>query len=994
MALSVVQSAIILSEESLVTAKTAFGPGAAFTVGSGGNRALLFAIYAMDGGSASATSAPTITATFNGASVSILAGTYRYHSGDRVWQVLGYLPAPPSGAGTLSVTASSGQWSMWAIAAELTDAHQTTMPARLSSNTLTSGTSQTASGTTTVNGSMLFGAIGIGKRTGNPSTAISVTDGTSDGDGQTGTTDLKSLVAALAHKAVPTAGAASVAFSWTGSARFGWQTVEVFEQVASGGGQTTTADALTLSLTLGDAALTTARTISAAALALSLTLGDAALTAGRTIAAEALALSLTLGDAVLSTGVTQPLSITELPYDGYVFGTINNATATVTLTGKGTTGQQVQVRGASVGGNTAWQTAVVDAAGNWSVTWAQSLAGMPAQWWTIEARYGTDDLTKITATNQFGCGKKVKITGQSELVYFLSPNSFYSSAYTFPAQLATNLTTLTQEDDTVGGAIVKRKVTSYVAGQVNVGLAALANALHFKMPGWKFEIIDGAVAGTNINQMFDDGNAGRNWQPYADIEALATSGGSELDLDIWCWWNSPADSIKTFGQDWAGQLMGQRWSGAAQVLGTANPESPNYSGSIVSHCLYDVEVASNLKGRGIRSRDRTKIALVEPMPFHDTPTTEMLNYSDGGGRITQLDRPARSYLRDTFLTDARVQSFTVAGGFSAHLVDFNGGIHPRTDDAFGVPQMAMQFLPVILTACGVNVQQGKVTGNASGAGGAHADLIVSLPNDGTLTTVRAIKAMAAPSPEPPHYQPVIGVEIRRAADTDAQRRPVFKTTETTYPANYRGTTAVADSGTGTGAGRTGRLRITPVNAFVSGDGLELLRGQVAGHLLEPRDVTARLVLDMPVEHIPALYDATQPYPFYGVPIQPQPSLQVLTVTPGQTISPEALSLTISLGDARLTAGRTIAAEALSLTMTLGDAALATARTTTAEALVLSIALGDARLVAGRTIASDALALTITLGDASIANAAAPASSARWATPEDSETTGTFGEYRT
>ena len=132
MALSVVQSAIVLSEESLVTAKTAFGPGSAFTVGSGGNRALLFAIYAMDGGSASANTAPTITATFNGAAVSILAGTYRYHSGDRVWQVLGYLPAPPSGAGTLSITASSGQWSMWAIAAELTDAHQTTMPARLS----------------------------------------------------------------------------------------------------------------------------------------------------------------------------------------------------------------------------------------------------------------------------------------------------------------------------------------------------------------------------------------------------------------------------------------------------------------------------------------------------------------------------------------------------------------------------------------------------------------------------------------------------------------------------------------------------------------------------------------------------------------------------------------------------------------------------------------------------------------------------------------------
>lgn len=238
MALTIAQSALALSADG--SSATSFGPGPSITIGSGGNRALFFTFFGtVATASISSTPAPTITATFNGASVTMFG--YRYHGGDRGWLAHGYLPAPPSGAGTLSVTVSSGQLSMLAFVEELTDAHQTTTPVVLSGGTTSASPPATLSGTTTVNNSYLYSAVGGARRSGAPSTAITCTDGTLSQEGITGTTDLQTVAGAIGYKVKATAGADSITFTWTGSFRTVRQSVEVFEEIASGGGITGTA---------------------------------------------------------------------------------------------------------------------------------------------------------------------------------------------------------------------------------------------------------------------------------------------------------------------------------------------------------------------------------------------------------------------------------------------------------------------------------------------------------------------------------------------------------------------------------------------------------------------------------------------------------------------------------------------------------------------------------------------------------------------------------
>ena len=68
--------------------------------------------------------------------------------------------------------------------------------------------------------------------------------------------------------------------------------------------------------------------------------------------------------------------------------------------------------------------------------------------------------------------------------------------------------------------------------------------------------------------------------------------------------------------------------------------------------------------------------------------------------------------------------------------------------------------------------------------------------------------------------------------------------------------------------RKGKVRITPTDVFVSGNSLSYLRGQATAMLLEDRDLTAQLYLNMLIEHVPSLYNGAALYPFEGIPVRP------------------------------------------------------------------------------------------------------------------------------
>lgn len=575
---------------------------------------------------------------------------------------------------------------------------------------------------------------------------------------------------------------------------------------------------------------------------------------------------------VITAGVTQPLSITALPFDGFVFDAQSGSTAYAIIRGKSDSLASVQVRGEGTV-NTPWVTTVADGAGDWTAT--LTLDANAGEWYVPAARLGTNDATRVTSPNTFAGGDVHVFAGQSEVEHILAVAGAYNGN-AYPTLLAQNLTMITQAN--TGSREVRRIATAGV-GTVNVAMVALANLFHRARPGRKLLIIDCAVSGVSRSVLHNDANTTMKWSDLqVTIDDIRGAGG---EVGHWteCWYNADAATIKTFGTSWAPFYMGQRWGGGAFTVGTANPDD---AAGPVDHILWDVESSADAYGRAAFKRSRTKLNLLTPMPFHDTATTEQRNFThDSTGallnnRIKNLDRPARDTL-DAFAADTRVQTFLGGIGPSAHVVDFGGGIHPLPDDPYGTPQFAMLFAPAVLRGAGYTIHEPVIdhAGVLREASGLYADIPVTLPNGGTLTTLRILRAIAAPSVEPPHYQPVAGFEIRRAADTDAGRRPVMKPTETGYPSAYRGTVTIQDTGSGSGSARRGWVRITPTDPFVAGDRLEYLRGEANGHIVEPRDVTARLFLDMLIEHIPALYYPADTYPFCGVPVRPQPPMMTL-----------------------------------------------------------------------------------------------------------------------
>lgn len=648
------------------------------------------------------------------------------------------------------------------------------------------------------------------------------------------------------------------------------------------------------------------------------TAGAYDLIAAGVIDIAAAAAAVTMGDLSLPpSGVSQPLALTPMPFDGYVFDSPDGATAPVTISGQGTTGDTIQARGASAGGNTAWASTVVDVAGNWTVTFDLDAAQW-GNWYTPEARIGTDDLTKISDAATFGCGHVIVIFGQSEPEYILATASAYNQL-PYPALDAQNLTMITQANS---GSITPLRIAATGVNIVNVAMVAISNVLKYMRDGRKLMICDACVSGESRIALANDANPGRDWATqFQAMINLIRSGGSDVGAFVECYYNADAATIDEFLAEWAPFYFGQRSGGGAFTLGTPNPDSTRNPSANIDHCLWDITAASDQRGRGIFARDRTKLHIMTPMPFHDTLTTEQRNFNhDSTGalinnRIQQLDRPARDAVI-AFAADSRVLTFLGSVGPSAHVVDFGGGIHPLTDSEWGTPQFAMTFLPSILRATGMTVGEPRYIGYEVAPDGSYVDRIYDLPNGGNLTTLRLLEGLAAPSVEPPHYQEVGGYEIRRAADADSARRPVMKLSETGYPANYRGTVTIVDPGTGTAPSRTGRVRITPEVVFAAGDRIEYLRGEANGHLVDPRDVDAQLFLDQLIEHVPGWYDPAALYPMRGIPVQPQPAIMTISLAPAIVIG--GMAAGAATGDIGLEAGGVIDIAAAAASMAMGD----------------------------------------------------------------------------
>ena len=452
--------------------------------------------------------------------------------------------------------------------------------------------------------------------------------------------------------------------------------------------------------------------------------------------------------------------------------------------------------------------------------------------------------------------------GQSEIVYLLQIGGAYSSLTPKPTlPVDDNLTLITQTG--TGNPPVTTDVTQAAvnAETVNPAMGAMAAFLAYSRPGVRFVVGDGAVAGTGRPSLFDDttdGSDDRLWTDFTSvIAATETESGGPVQNLIECWYNADAASIGNFVNAFWPMYFGTDGAGSTFTLGTT------HNGAQIDHCLWDATAASDALGRGVFTRDDTQWHVLTPMPFHNAPVSpaaELAYFSENDARLTE---PDRQVIID-MAANAQAVSVGLTVGPSAHVCKFGGAsttIHPDTGDKDGQIGFMWPFALALLRASGMTIGEPVISAIEGPSDGSYADLVVDLPNGGNLTTLRSFRGGPAYGGAAPHQQPVTGVEITRSG---GGRRPVYKTSETSYPASARGTVAITDTGSGTP--RKGRVRITPTVPFAFGDQLSYLRGQATAVLLESRDFN--LYPDFLIEHVPGLYDSAATYPFEGIAVRP------------------------------------------------------------------------------------------------------------------------------
>jgi hypothetical protein len=454
--------------------------------------------------------------------------------------------------------------------------------------------------------------------------------------------------------------------------------------------------------------------------------------------------------------------------------------------------------------------------------------------------------------------------GQSEMDYLFNTGSAYRQVPQ-PVPGTGNLTVVTQSG--FGAAPVTTVVTpaSVAAGLVNPAMAALSAFLAFAVPGRRFVVGDGAVPGTGRNDLADDATDGTDDRRWLDLKAVVdlveAETGQPLQSVVEMWFANDAGSFGSFFEAFSPFYFGTLSNGATYPLGSVHT-----TGRRIDHCLWDASVTATEKGRGLFARSATAWRMLGLWPRWSgvaTAPAELASYADQANNVVQ---PMREIMRG-WVNHPLAQSVSLRAGPSAHLCKFGGAstsIHPDTGNPDGQVLAVWPFAVELLRLAGRPLAEPEIVGIEGPEDGTHADLLVSLPNGGTLTTLRALRGLAAPAAPLPQQQAVTGVEILRGAS----RRPVFRTDAGGYPASHRGTVAVqAGAETHATYGRVGRVRITPAQPFAFGNALSYLMGSaIAG--LKDTDIGAGLYLDMLLEHIPALHDPGAAYPFPGVAVRP------------------------------------------------------------------------------------------------------------------------------
>ncbi len=408
--------------------------------------------------------------------------------------------------------------------------------------------------------------------------------------------------------------------------------------------------------------------------------------------------------------------------------------------------------------------------------------------------------------------------------------------------------------------------------RLNPAMGAMGEFFAFRHPGRHIDIVDFATPGTGFQNQMDDAVTDILWSDKQAMLDRVRADGRDVHDNIFNWMGDDAAAAKSYYETMFPLFTGQRFNGEIVNIGDVNPDS--YLGRSVDHIMYDLSGA----GRGVFDND-VPISFLGWPTFNDRETSdaEDINFTtkaDGSyaGRDVQLDRPARDQ-HYRLLNDPSWEPIRGWHGPSCHIANMGYGTHPVTDDPDGQILYMWPWAITIGRRLGDTKCRNMVINEAiRDADGTSIRLRVTDsegnaldPLDDTLTTLRIQRGLPAPAPLPPHWQEAMGVEIVRSSGS---RRPVYRLDATGYPDEFKGTVTIEGDET----------VVVPLIPFADDEYCEYLRGDASTMLKEPRDIDAKVYQDVPLVHVASLYQDDATYPCPGIPVEPQPPVEVLDGT--------------------------------------------------------------------------------------------------------------------
>lgn len=480
-------------------------------------------------------------------------------------------------------------------------------------------------------------------------------------------------------------------------------------------------------------------------------------------------------------------------------------------------------------------------------------------------RRGTDGLWQSAGGGGGGDDTFIFVDmGQSGRAYCNETASFYNpSGYTRPAlgQEVGRFVGMSSSSDasingvSLGNGLLDRAVndTTYAARQINRGVAEVLRWLKWLHPEKTFVYVDLATSGTGIADLMDNANTTRKHvNQRAILDHVEATYGSP-DAVIVSWYGNDGATFASYRREWMPYWTGTRLDGTTHPLGTPNPASTRNPNTPVDVCWYDATVAPNQRGRGDVTR-ATKIAHV----MHPNPA------------ITPASRAEFA----AFHSDPRIAPASLG---SDHFQPMSG--HAEPNNEWEQPLVSILTLgSALVRALGRPYQPPRVLSVSAPADGSYADVRVSLPNGGNLTTIRAQNGIAMPAAPDPRHLPVYGFELARNGTTVANRSRLRRM-DSAEAANLRADVAITDPGAGSGAERVATVRITPAVPFATGDRLCHMMGDRADNPVQAEQPFFSLL----VEEVPSLRQPGQKFTFPGFLVAS--SDEALTITLGAAPPP-------------------------------------------------------------------------------------------------------------